>query len=130
MDYGFINNIVKEKGLSMYGFSNEEIKLVSDCCNEVLNFCKDNKVEFDETAATVFIAHLTTLYERVKKNDFASINSDIFDQIGDELFDMAEKVTAIIKKYYKHDITKDEIFLIASHIGAMKERLKEGGDTK
>lgn len=125
MDYSIIEDIVKKRVQNMHEINEKEIDKIIQCSIKILEFCKINSIEFDETAGIVFVSHITTFYERAKKKEYIKVDCELFAELGEELYKMGEKIIEIMNEYFNCVVPKDEILLIASHLGAMKERLNK-----
>lgn len=126
MDYIDIDSIISERSEHWSDFSNEDREKVYQACIEVLKICKNKGIVFDESAGITFVTHLTTLYYRLFfTHEEVDIDEELSNQIEEKLQFMAKEIAHIIEKIYKKDLPTDEVFLIATHLGAMIERIKE-----
>ena len=55
-----------------------------------------------------------------------NIDPELFEQVPSELRDMGEEVGVIAEKRFGKKLDENEKFLIATHLGAMEERIRQG----
>ncbi len=119
-----IDEVIQDRSAMWKDFDPQKRELIHQLCVDVLAYAKEKGIDFDRSAGITFVTHLTTLYDRLfLSQEQVVIDEELFDQIEPYLFEMAKEVAEIIKKYYKKEISKSEIFLIATHLGAMQERI-------
>jgi hypothetical protein len=69
---------------------------------------------------------MTTLYDRLfNTKENIEIDEELYSQIDDEFMETSKEISTIVKKHFRVDLSKGELFLIATHLGAMKARIQE-----
>lgn len=126
MDRNLTLKVIEERTATWDSIGVSEKKKICDCAEEVLAYCESKDISFDKSAGITFVTHITSLYDRIQKNSFIEIEEELFSQVDENLFDMANEIYLIIKKHFNGEIDKGEIFLIATHVGSMKERIARG----
>ncbi len=126
MNKELIEQVVEERTKNWDGFSEEKKQLIIAFAEEVLDFAKAKGIEFDNDAGITFVSHLATMYERLFMiNETIEVDDSMLEQVGPELMELSDEVEEIEKKYYGRELDLGEKFLIATHLGAMRERLNE-----
>lgn len=127
MDRQEIRNVVDERSAEWEDFDGQKKELVTDFAVEILEYAKKQGIEFDHSAGITFVSHLTTLYQRMFiTGEEIEIEESLLDQITPELMEMSEGTGEIVMKYFGKKLNPGEIFLIATHLGSMQERIRQG----
>ena len=93
---------------------------------EVLDYAFGKDIPFDNDAGITFISHLTTLYSRLfLREEIIEISDELFAEIGGDLVAMSKDISAIAKRHFGKDIDRSEVFLVSTHLGAMRARLAD-----
>lgn len=122
-----VEEIVNERTGKWENFDGEKKAQIVDFAMEVLERSKELGIPFDRSAGITFVSHLATLYQRLFLTDErVTIDGCLFDQIPGELLEMGEEMGQIAEKYFGKELDASEKFLIATHMGAMRERIRQG----
>lgn len=126
MEISLVKKVIEERTQNWEKFSKEEEDKILNFCLEVLSYSESKSIKFDQSAGITFVTHLTTLYNRLfnTKEDI-EIDDELYSQIDDEIMDISKEMLTIVKKHYGVDLSKSEMFLMATHLGAMKARIQE-----
>ncbi|WP_250229304.1 PRD domain-containing protein [Anaeropeptidivorans aminofermentans] len=123
-DYKEICKVIDER-TKEWNIEKEEIQALEKKLTDIMNFCEKEGVVFDSVAGPVFVTHLITLYNRLKKGEFVDMDMSFADEISTEALELAKKIASHLEGQYGRKIPDNEEALIATHIGAMQLRLKE-----
>lgn len=121
-----IDEVIKERSANWQDFTKENHEQI--CClgKQVFQACADLGIPFDQTAGITFMTHLTTLYERLfKSHEVIEIEDELYNQIDEELMLRSEDITSLIENTLNCVLDKSECFLIATHLGSMRERISQ-----
>ena len=122
-----VEEIVSERTAGWEKFDRRENARISDFAMEVLEYSRQKGIEFDRSAGITFVSHLATLYQRLfLTNETVNIGPELFEQVSSELRDMGEEVGGSAEKRFGKKLGENGKFLIATHLGAMEERIRQG----
>lgn len=121
-----IKDIIEIRTQNWSNFEEADKEIIKDYIKDVFDYCKEQGIEFDQTAGTIFATHLTTLYRRIHEKFDMELDEELVEQLSGDLLEVGEGISVITEKYYKKTLPETERFLILTHLGSMKERLKEG----
>ncbi|MFV0379489.1 MAG: PRD domain-containing protein [Anaerorhabdus sp.] len=120
-----IKSIIDQRTKDWDDITKDDKVVIYNFIVDVLEYCKNNDIVFDETAGSVFIVHLTTLFKRINEDFKMEIDDEMISQIDSDLLDISEGISKLALKHYHKGLNPTEMFLIATHVGSMKERIKE-----
>ena len=121
-----IDEVIKERSAGWQDFSQENEKQICKLGERVFAACSELGIPFDKTAGITFMTHLTTLYERLfRTHEVIEIDADLYDQIDEDLMDLSSKISQLIELLLNCKLDRSECFLIATHLGSMRERINQ-----
>ena len=127
MDRQEIRGVVDERSAEWEALDEQKKELITDFAAEILEYAGRQGIQFDHSAGITFVSHLTTLYQRMFiTGEEIEIDEGLLDQIAPELMALSEGTGEIVMKYFGKKLNAGEIFLIATHLGSMQERIREG----
>lgn len=125
-DISLIDEVIKERSANWQDFTKEnqkQIRCLGEC---VFQACEKMGIPFDQTAGITFMTHLTTLYERLfMSHEVIEIEDELYDQIDEELMFKSKDITLLIENVLNCVLDRSECFLIATHLGSMRERISQ-----
>ncbi|MFV0479053.1 MAG: PRD domain-containing protein [Anaerorhabdus sp.] len=120
-----IKKIINQRTRDWVDITADDKELIHDYAKSVLSHCEELGIVFDETAGSVFVTHLTTLFNRINENFEMELDQETLSQIDKDLLEISESINDITLKYYKKQLNRTEKFLVATHVGSMRERNRE-----
>ena len=121
-----IDSIISERSSQWKNFTKENHELIKNVCERALQESSAEGIDFDESAGITFVTHLTTLYDRLFiSHEEVNFDDEMFLQIDDSTQQKAQRISKIIPEMLGKELPKSEVFLIATHLGAMQERIQE-----
>lgn len=121
-----IDSIITERSREWQSFTEENHQLIKQICEKVLEESEKEGIVFDESAGITFVTHLTTLFDRLFiSHEQIDIDEEMFSQIEELIQKKANHIAQVISRMIGKELPRSEIFLIATHLGAMKERMNE-----
>lgn len=125
-DINLIDEVIKERSANWQNFTKENHKQIRCLGEQVFQACADIGIPFDQIAGITFMTHLTTLYERLfKSHEVIEIEDELYNQIDEELMQRSKKITSLIENVLDCVLDRSECFLIATHLGSMRERISQ-----
>lgn len=120
-----IREIIDQRSKDWQKVSKEDKEKIEQLAKDFLEYGVQKNIEFDHTAEITFLSHLTTLYYRtILEPEEFSVDSSLFDQLPESINSMKNDFREIVLKDLGINISESELFLVATHFGAMEERLK------
>ena len=87
---------------------------------------KEKGIDFNDTEEYVFSNHIVCLLKRLKSGELIDpIDEEMMKEIDYDVFDLTEKCIEPIFKKYNLEISRSEVFLVATHIQMNKIRKEE-----
>lgn len=128
-DMNLIDEVIKERSANWQDFTKENHEQIRCLGIQVFQTCVSLGIPFDQTAGITFMTHLTTLYERLfKSHEVIEIDSELYNQIDEDLMQQSKVITSLIEKVLNCVLDKSECFLIATHLGSMRERFSQNNN--
>ena len=121
-----IVSVIAKRSAEWTNITDEDKEKIFVFSKEVLDYALGKDIPFDNDAGITFVSHLTTLYSRLfLREDTIEISDELFKEIGDDLVAMSKDISAIAKRHFGKDIDRSEVFLVSTHLGAMRARLAD-----
>lgn len=123
-DINLIDEVIKERSANWQDFTYENHEQIRSLGVQVFKVCEQMGIPFDQMAGITFMTHLTTLYERLfKSHEVIEIEDELYKQIDEELMVKSKDIISLIENVLNCVLDKSECFLIATHLGSMRERI-------
>ena len=121
-----IDEVIEERSANWQDFTRENHDQIHRLGEQVFQACMQMGIPFDQTAGITFMTHLTTLYERLfKSHEVIEIEDELYEQIDAELMEKSKNIIVLIENTLKCTLDRSECFLIATHLGSMRERISQ-----